>query len=59
MAKKKKGARIKVGMACSVCKSQGYVTQRNKVNTVEKLELKKFCQVCNAGTLHKEMKKLH
>lgn len=59
MGKKKKGARINVGLACSVCKTQAYVTERNKTNTVEKLELMKFCRVCNASTLHKEMKKLH
>lgn len=59
MGKKKKGARINVGLFCSVCKSQSYVTERNKTNTVEKLELNKFCALCNAHTLHKEMKKLH
>ena len=58
----KKGAREIVTMICSVCKSQNYVTDRNKVNMDTKgkgkLELKKWCQVCKKQTLHKESSKL-
>jgi large subunit ribosomal protein L33 len=49
-------------MICKVCKSQNYVTERNKVNMDvkgnAKLELKKWCQVCKKQTLHKETSKL-
>ena len=60
----KKGAREIVGMICSVCKSQNYVTFRNKVNLEtkgtkgSKLELKKYCKKCKKVTLHKETSKL-
>ena len=54
----KKGARGFVGMVCSVCKSQNYITQRNKVNIEKKLELKKYCNKCRKQTLHKETTKL-
>ncbi|MBU0998035.1 50S ribosomal protein L33 [Patescibacteria group bacterium] len=54
----KKGAREFVGMICSVCKSQNYITQRNKVNIEKKLELKKYCNKCRKQTLHKETTKL-
>lgn len=58
----KKGARELVGMICSICKSQNYVTDRNKVNMDTKgkgkLELKKWCQVCKKVQLHKETSKL-
>ncbi len=59
----KKGAREIVAMVCSVCKSQNYVTMRNKVNmqvkTGEtKLQLKKFCKTCKKSTPHKETAKL-
>ncbi len=58
----KKGAREIVAMICPTCKSQNYVTDRNKVNMdtkgKEKLELKKWCQVCKKQTLHKESSKL-
>lgn len=58
----KKGARELVGMICSSCKSQNYITNRNKVNMdlkgKSKLELKKYCQTCKKITLHKETSKL-
>ena len=54
----KKGAREFVGMVCSVCKSQNYITQRNKVNIETKLQLKKYCNKCRKQTLHKETTKL-
>ena len=54
----KKGAREFVGMICSVCKSQNYITQRNKVNIEKKLELNKYCKKCRKQTLHKETTKL-
>lgn len=58
----KKGAREIVGMICPICKSQNYVTFRNKVNMdvkgKGKLELKKYCKRCKKQTLHKETSKL-
>jgi len=54
----KKNSREFVGMICSVCKSQNYITQRNKVNIEKKLELNKYCKKCRKQTLHKETTKL-
>ncbi|OGD78891.1 50S ribosomal protein L33 [Candidatus Collierbacteria bacterium RIFOXYB1_FULL_49_13] len=54
----KKGARELVGMICSVCKSQNYVTERNKVNMEGKLVINKFCNMCHKATSHKETSKL-
>ena len=55
----KKGEhRIKIGLVCTVCKSRNYVTTRNKLNTTEKLRLKKFCNHCRKVTEHKETDKL-
>jgi len=61
----KKGAREIVAMVCEVCKSQNYVTERNKVNMQNsqkkegsKLILKKFCKICKKVTSHKESSKL-
>jgi large subunit ribosomal protein L33 len=55
----KKGAREIVAMVCSICKSQNYVTTRNKVNMENvKLELKKYCKNCRKVTNHKETAKL-
>ena len=49
--------RVYVDIKCSEC---GVLTRRpiskNKKNTTEKLELKKFCKWCNKTTVHKEKK---
>ncbi|MCX7928383.1 MAG: 50S ribosomal protein L33 [Patescibacteria group bacterium] len=54
----KKGGREIIGLVCSECKSQNYVTQRNKVNIQKKLEINKFCKRCRNIKLHKEVTKL-
>lgn len=54
----KKGSRILVGLVCSVCKSQNYVVQKNKINTTNPLKLNKHCRFCRKHTEHKEKKKL-
>ncbi len=58
MAKKGKGPRQHFGLKCSVCGKFNYLTERNKVNTEAKLQLKKFCKKCRKHTLHKETSKL-
>ncbi len=54
----KGGHRITVGLVCTVCKNRNYLTQRNKLNTADKLVLKKFCKHCRKVTEHKETEKL-
>jgi len=58
----KKGAREIVALVCTVCKSQNYITTRNKVNMDTKgkgkLQIKKYCRYCKKVTLHKETSKL-
>lgn len=53
---KKGEARQRVTLKCSECKNENYRTEKNKRNTTEKLELKKFCDHCRKTTLHKEAK---
>ncbi len=48
--------RERITLMCSECKEENYRTVKNKKNTVEKLELNKFCSRCNKTTLHKEKK---
>ncbi|NMC35983.1 50S ribosomal protein L33 [Candidatus Beckwithbacteria bacterium] len=55
---KKAGHRIMVGLVCTRCKSRNYITQRNKINTEEKLVLVKYCRNCRERTDHKEVAKL-
>ncbi len=54
----KKGGREIVTLVCSVCKSQNYMTDRNKLNMEGKLTLKKYCKHCRKVQLHKESTKL-
>ena len=58
----KKGAREIVGLVCTVCKNQNYVTERNKINMDTKgkgkLQIKKYCKHCKKVQLHKETTKL-
>ena len=53
----KRGDKI-VAMICQDCKSQNYITMRNKVNMEGKLILKKWCKRCKKQTQHKESAKL-
>lgn len=55
---KKKGPRHILGLKCTVCGKFNYITERNRNNTGDKLELSKYCKTCRKHTLHKEMKKL-
>lgn len=67
---KNKGARILITLKCVECKDIGnniqinsrsrkkvsYTTTKNRRNTPNRLELKKFCPNCNLHTLQKEIK---
>jgi large subunit ribosomal protein L33 len=52
MAKNEK--RIKVTLACEVCKRRNYITMKNKQNDRERIELKKYCRWDRQHTAHKE-----
>jgi large subunit ribosomal protein L33 len=62
MAKKSKDARVQVILECTEHKTTGvagtsrYITTKNKKNTPERLELKKFNPILKKYTIHKEIK---
>ncbi len=41
-------------LACTECKRRNYVTTKNKTNTPDRLEMKKFCRWCRQHTVHRE-----
>ena len=41
-------------LACTECKRRNYVTTKNKSNTQDRLELKKYCRWCRQHTAHRE-----
>lgn len=62
---KNKGTRILVTLECTECRfnenkrSSGvsrYLSQKNRRNNPERLELKKYCRFCNKAIIHKEIK---
>lgn len=58
MAKSKKTPRILVALLCGKCGAQNYLTEKNKVNTPDKLKFNKYCSWCRVTTEHKESTKL-
>jgi len=62
MAKKAKGNRVQVILECTEQKESGvpgtsrYITTKNRKNTAERLELKKYNPNLKRVTLHKEIK---
>ncbi|MBI5167202.1 MAG: 50S ribosomal protein L33 [candidate division NC10 bacterium] len=45
-----------ITLACTECKHRNYSTTKNKRNTPDRLELKKYCKWCGKHTIHKETK---
>lgn len=62
MAKKSKGNRIQVIMECTEHKNSGqpgtsrYITTKNRKNTTERLERKKYNPILKKHTVHREIK---
>jgi large subunit ribosomal protein L33 len=52
----KKGNRQQFRFKCNVCSNLNYVSRKNIKNTVDKVELKKYCKTCQKSTVHKEAK---
>ena len=46
--------RVKVTLACEVCKRRNYITTKNKQNDRERIEMNKYCRFDKQHTLHKE-----
>jgi large subunit ribosomal protein L33 len=46
----------KIVLACAGCGSRNYTTESNKETQSTRLELKKFCKVCNQHSFHRETK---
>ena len=48
--------RVIITLACTECKERNYVTNKNKKNDPDRLELKKFCPRCKSVREHRETK---
>ena len=47
--------KVKFGLAFG-CKERNYFTVKNKKNTPDRLEMKKYCPRCRKYTVHNETK---
>jgi len=62
MAKKSKGNRNQIILECTEHKTSGvagtsrYVTEKNRKNTPDRLELKKYNPILRKYTIHREIK---
>jgi large subunit ribosomal protein L33 len=52
----KKADRMLITLACTKCKSRTYLTEKNKRNDSERMELSKYCPRCRTHTPHREAK---
>jgi len=43
-----------ITLACEECKRRNYVTVKNRANTRDRLQLKKYCKWCRKATSHRE-----
>ena len=48
--------RVKITLACTECKQRNYNTMKNKKNSPDRLEMKKYCRFCRKHTVHRETK---
>ncbi len=55
---KKKGNRFIIGMECTETGMRSYITQKNRINTTDKVELMKYNPKLRKHTLHKEVLRL-
>lgn len=53
---KKGEARELITLKCTACDEENYRTSKNKRNTPDRLEIKKYCPNCKKTTTHKEKK---
>ena len=48
--------RVNITLECTECQEQTYLTNKNKRNNPDRLELKKYCPRDQKVTLHRETK---
>jgi large subunit ribosomal protein L33 len=62
---KSKGTRLTITIECTECRKSDtkhlvgvsrYTTTKNRRNTTDRIELKKFCRSCKQHQIHKEIK---
>ncbi|MBY7141667.1 50S ribosomal protein L33 [Virgibacillus sp. NKC19-3] len=47
---------MKITLACAICSSRNYKTNKNVSIQPARLEVNKYCKICREHTLHRETK---
>ena len=55
---RKRGNRILIMLECTETGMRSFITSKNKINTPDKISLKKYNPKLNKHTLHKEVQRL-
>ena len=55
---KKKGNRILIGLECTETGMRTYISEKNRINTKDKVQLMKYNPRLKKHTLHKEVLRL-
>jgi len=45
-----------ITLCCTECKNKNYITSKNKNNTPDRMDIKKYCNTCKKHTIHREEK---
>ncbi len=46
--------RVNVTLECTQCRRRNYITEKNRHNNRERIELRKYCRWCGRHTGHRE-----
>jgi large subunit ribosomal protein L33 len=46
--------RVNVTLECTQCRRRNYITEKNRHNNRERIELRKYCRWCSSHTAHRE-----
>ena len=52
----KKEERVIITLACSECRERNYMTDKNRRNDSDRLELRKYCPRCRVHRPHREVR---
>ena len=50
----KKAVRTHITLACTECKERNYISEKNRRNDPNRIELNEFCPRCRCVRLHRE-----
>jgi large subunit ribosomal protein L33 len=53
---RKSAVRTVINLSCETCKNRLYTSEKNRRNSPDRIELKKFCKFCRSHKMFKEVR---